>query len=103
MDTFAQDLRYAVRTLAGARGFALTTILTLALGIGLTTAIYSVVAAVVLRPLPFPEPDRFVIPKTLDLAGDDRWSVTYADYRDWVDARVFEHVAVFQQTDADLT
>jgi putative ABC transport system permease protein len=102
MDTLVHDLRYALRALARARGFALTAILTLGLGIGLTTAIYSVVAGVVLRALPFPEPDRFVIPRSIDLTTDDQWSVTYADYRDWLDAQVFEHVGVYQGAEADL-
>ena len=62
MDTLIQDARYALRTLARSRGFALTAILTLALGIGSTTAIYSVVDAVVLRPLPFPDAERVVVP-----------------------------------------
>ena len=102
MDTFAHDVRYAARTLLRARGFALTAILTLALGIGLTTAIYSIVAGVILQPLPVADPDRFVIPRSVELSTGDAWSVTYADYTDWRDARVFEHVAVYQQGDGDL-
>src|SRR3954470_10659105 len=60
MERLVQDLRFAFRSLIRQPGFALTAIVTLALGIGATTAIFSVVNAVILRPLPFPQPDRIV-------------------------------------------
>src|SRR4051794_32723656 len=57
---FLSDLRYAVRTLSRSRGFALTVILTLGLGIGANTAIFSVVRGVLLKPLPHRDGDRLV-------------------------------------------
>lgn len=60
METFWQDVRHGVRVLANNPGFAAITIVTLALGIGATTAIFSVVNAVLLRPLPYPDADRLV-------------------------------------------
>src|SRR5262245_11026972 len=59
-DILKQDLRYAIRTLSRARGFALTAILVTALGVGANTAAFSVADFVLFRPLPFPDADRVV-------------------------------------------
>jgi putative ABC transport system permease protein len=104
MQTLWQDLRYGARMLLKKPGFTLIAVLTLALGIGANTAIFSVVHTLLLRPLPFPESDRLVV-----LAGKGKESllggtVSYPDYEDWrARARSFEDMACFLNTGLNLT
>ena len=79
------NFRYALRQLRKNPGFTLTAVLTLTIGIGATTAIFSLVDAVLLRPLPFPEPDRLVWLSQQDhsLPGAASESLSYPDYFDW--------------------
>lgn len=77
------DLRYGWRKLFARPGFAMTAILTFALGIGATTAIFSVVYAVLLRPLPYPHPDRLVQIWDVHPGGDDHNVVSSGNYLAW--------------------
>ena len=70
MESFRRDLRFALRTLLRSPGWTAATVLTLALGIGATTAIFSVLHGVLLRPLPYPEPDRIVMLWQLGQSGN---------------------------------
>ncbi len=84
MDTLIQDVRFAVRSLIRHPGFAVTAVVTLALGIGATTAIFSVVNSVLLRPLPFPRADRLVGVATRWTNSGLRYtSVSAPDFQDW--------------------
>ncbi len=92
----AQDARQAVRQFGRSRGFTAVAVLTLGIGIGATTAIFSVVDGILLRPLPYPASDRLVASHSQDRKSGDMWYVTYADYEDWRREGVFAHVALFQ-------
>ena len=97
------DLRFALRQLIKNPGFSLTVICTLALGIGANTAIFSVINAVLLRPLPYPEADRIMFVSECDNAGQE-FSVSCPDYLDWKrDNTVFQHLAVTRRESRNLT
>jgi putative ABC transport system permease protein len=105
MEQFFFDLRYSVRRLRKASAFAAVVILTLALGIGANTAIYSVVDAVVIRPLPFAEPDRLVMVfEDSSFLGFPRNTPAPANFFDWkARNRVFTDMAVTRGAVGTLT
>ena len=99
---FASDLRYALRTLRRNPGFTLAAVLTLALGIGANTAIFSVVDAYLLRPLPYPAPERLVTLWESTQEGG-RGGVAMANYHDWLaQSTAFESLAAWGRTQIDI-
>jgi putative ABC transport system permease protein len=101
MNTLAQDIRYAVRMLARSPGFAAVAVLTLALGIGANTAIFTVVNSVLLRPLAYAEPDRLVyVYSELPAAGFDKYWLSQAEFRELqANVHAFSEVAAWQTSE----
>src|SRR5215204_4781902 len=84
VSSLGQDVRYAVRALSRTPAFSLAALITLALGIGATTAVFSVVYGVLLRPLPYAEPERLVqLWEQSTRTGNERNPVSVLNYRDW--------------------
>src|SRR3954464_8859770 len=100
-----QDLRYAIRMLMRKPGFAAVAILTLALGIGANTAIFSVVNATMLEPLPFPNRDRLVMVWEHNYKGGrERNSVSPSNYLRWKErAHSFRNLALMTKSEVNVT
>lgn len=104
-DAMKQDLRYAGRALRRNPGFTIVAVLTLALGIGANTAIFSVVNGVLLRPLPYPDPGRLVrVFTSFRGSGTERYAVSQPEFMDYKGlAHVFENAAAFSGSSLTLT
>jgi len=105
MPKLLQDLLYALRTLLMKPGFALIVIVTLGLGIGANTAIFSFVNGILLRPLPYPEPDRLaLINETAFKRGVTEMGISFPNSLDWrARNHVFEDMATYQGANFSLT
>src|SRR5678810_551834 len=96
------DLRFAFRQLRKSPGFTVIAVLTLALGIGANSAIFSVVNHVLLRPLPYPQPERLVYLNEV-INGTDT-SIALPDYVDWrKESKSFEHLAMARLESRNLS
>jgi putative ABC transport system permease protein len=103
VETFIQDVRFALRMLGKNPGFTTVAVLVLAVGIGASTAIFSLVDAVLLRPLPYPDSDRFVVIRD-SYSGIGNVPISYPQYLFWKEQhQLFDHVITQQQGRAALT
>lgn len=108
MGKLVQDLKYGLRLLLKNPGFAAAAMIVLALGIGANTAIFSVVNAVLLRPLPLKDPERLMmvwhVPPAKSFPGMTRFSVSPANFLDWQKQNhVFDKMAALQRLNFNLT
>src|SRR5215467_15688806 len=105
LETFGKDLRYAVRGLLRSPGFTVVAVLTLALGIGADTAIFSVVNTFLIRPLPYPDPDRLVaLFERNVVANEDQMGVAIGNFLDWQKgAGNFEQMSAYGYRGATLS
>ena len=105
MEDLIQDIRYGIRMLFKTPGFSIVATMALALGIGANTAIFSVVNAVLLRPLPYPNSEQLMMVwETRFERGMRRGSASYPNFADWRDQnKVFERMASFHSSDYVLT
>jgi putative ABC transport system permease protein len=102
MGNFLFDVRYALRTMRSGPGFAAVAILTLALGIGATTAIFTVINGVILQPLPYPHPDR-IVKLGRKYPNGYGWSNSIPKYMMWRHNDVFSSMTLYQDGGVNMT
>lgn len=108
MRTFIQDLKHALRIHVKAGGFTAVAVLTFALGIGASTAVFSVVHAILIKPLPYPQPERVMLPWRLapvgTFLGFDKFPWGQRDFRSfWLQTKTFQSLGAFQGDSFNLT
>ena len=105
LNDLRQDALYGLRTLRKNPGFTIVAVLTLALGIGANTAIFSMVNGVLLRPLSYADPDKLVaVWETFQKRGSDRFPFSFPNFRDWQERnQVFEKFALFRDLQVNFT
>src|SRR5437868_14441320 len=101
MKTFLQDLKHAGRIHSRAAGLTFVAIITFALGIGASTAVFSVVHAILLKPLPYPNPERVMLPWRLapigTFLGSDNYPWGQRDFRlFWEQTKTFQAIGAFE-------
>ena len=102
-ETFLRDVQYALRTLRKSSGFSTVTVLTIAIGIGANAAIFSVIHAVLLKSLPYPDADRLVILNEYNQRAGSR-TVSWPDFQDWrQQTHAFEQIAAYRLTHVTMT
>ncbi len=103
LDACFKDIQFGVRAMRRSPGFAVLAIVTLAVGIAATNTAFTIVNTVLIRDLPFDEPDRLVDVGIIDQTGRDT-SLSYADFTDWERSiRSFEGLAAFQYTTLNVS